>query len=172
LSLSDIYPDKDEALRLAGQLKLGQKMWTLSALLDNKTNSCPPRLEKQLRAINNHDTFFVVKYASLGQSHRPIIKVIKYLQNPYKLKWLHPRIVFSRHTNLQEKLQGDLQQKVCWGVVNADFGPLPCNCPQKYKVNGEWAYGGEHFSCRTAGSVYKILCNANDCNCFYIGKSQ
>jgi hypothetical protein len=107
LSLSGIYPDKDKALWLVGQLKLGQKMRKVSAVLDNKTNSGPTRLKKSC-AINKHDSFFVVKYVSLGQSHQPIIKVIKYLRNLYKLKWLRPRIVFSPHTNLQEKLLGGL----------------------------------------------------------------
>ncbi len=172
LSLSDIYPDKDKALWLAGQLKLGQKIWTLSAVLDNKTDSDPARLKKKSCTIDKHDSLFVVKYASLGRQHWPMIKVIKHLQDLYKLKWLCPCLIFSRHTNLQEKLLRDLGRKVLWGVVDADFSPCPCNCPQKYKVNGECAYGGEHFSCHTAGSVYKILCNANNCNCFYIGKSQ
>jgi hypothetical protein len=95
--------------------------------------------------------------------------VVKHLRNLYRLKWLRPRVVFSRHANLQEKLLGDLRRKVLWGVANADFGPHPCNCPRQYKVNGECAYGGECFTCRTAGSIYKILPN---CNCFYVGKSQ
>jgi hypothetical protein len=172
LSLSDIYPDKEEALRLARQLKLGQKMRTLSAVLNDKTNSGPTRLEKKSRTINKCGSSFVVKYESLGQSHWPMIKVMKNLRNSYKLKWLGPRIVFSRHANLQEKLLRDLRWKVLWGVVDAGFGPCSCNCPRKYKVNGECTYGGRHFSCCTAGSVYKISCNANSCNCFYIGKSQ
>jgi hypothetical protein len=108
LSLFDIYPDKDKALRLARQLKLGQKMRTLSAILDDKTNSGLARLEKKSRTINKHDSLFVVKYASLSQSHRPMIKVIKHLWSLYKLKWLRPRIVFSRHANLQAKLLRDL----------------------------------------------------------------
>jgi hypothetical protein len=68
LSLSDIYPDKDEALWLAGQLKLGQKMRTLSAVLDDKMSSGPARLEKQSRAIDKRDSFLIVKYSSLGKS--------------------------------------------------------------------------------------------------------
>jgi hypothetical protein len=107
LSLSGIYPDKDKALWLAGQLKLGQKMRTLSAVLDNKTNSGPTILEKKSRTINKPDSLFIVKYASISRSHRPMIKRIKKLLNLYKLKWLRPRIVFSRHANLQEKLLRD-----------------------------------------------------------------
>jgi hypothetical protein len=86
LSLSDIYPDKDEALRLAEQLKLGQKMRTLSAVLDNETSSDPARLEKQSRAIDKRDSFLIVKYASLGHSQCPIVKVVKHLRNLYRLK--------------------------------------------------------------------------------------
>jgi hypothetical protein len=147
-------------------------MQTLSAVLDDKTNSGPTRLEKKSHTINKRDSLFVVKYASLGQSHRPMITVIKNLWNSYMSKWLHPRVIFSHHTNLQEKLLRDLHRKVLWGVVDADFGRHPCNCPQKYKVNGECAYGSEHFSCRTVRRVFKISCNANNCNCFYVGKSQ
>ena len=40
LSLSDIYPDKHEALRSAGQLSKDQKMRTLSAVLE-KMNYVP-----------------------------------------------------------------------------------------------------------------------------------
>ena len=98
---------------------------------------------------------------------------MKHLRNLYKLKWLRPRVVFSRHTNLQEKLLGDLQQKILWGFNGANFGPHPCNCLRKFKVNGECAYGGTRFMCRTAGCVYKnISCNVPNCNCFYVGKSQ
>ncbi len=108
LSLSDIYPDKDKVLRLAGQLKLGQKMRTLSAVLNNETNSGPARLKKKSRTINKCESLFVLKYVSFSQSHRPMIKIIKNLQNLYKLKWLRPRVVFSHHTNLQEILLRDL----------------------------------------------------------------
>ncbi len=100
------------------------------------------------------------------------MKVVKHLRNLYRLKWLCPCVVFSRHANLQEKLLGDLRRKGFSGVADADFGPHPCNCPQQYKVNGECAYGGERLTCRTAGSVYKISCNVPNCNCFYVGKSQ
>ena len=79
---------------------------------------------------------------------------------------------FSRHTNLQEKLLGDLPQKILCGVHVADFGPRPCNCPRKFKVNGECTYSGTQFTCWTAGCVYKISCYVPNCNCFYMGKSQ
>ena len=100
------------------------------------------------------------------------MKVVEHLRNLYPLKWLRPRVVFSRHANLQEKLIGDLRWKVLWGVADADFGPHPCNCPWQYKINGECAYGGERFTCQTAVSVYKISCNVPNCNCFYVDKSQ
>ena len=46
LSLLDIYPDKHKALRLARQLKPGQMMQTLSAVLNDESRSGPVRLEK------------------------------------------------------------------------------------------------------------------------------
>ncbi len=148
-------------------------MQTLSAVLDNKTSSGPAMLKKQSRAIDKGDSFLIVKYASLGHSQQPIIKVVKHLRNLYRLKWLRPRVVFSHHANLQVKLLGDLPQKVLWGVADATFGPHPCNCPRQYKVNGECTYGGECFACQMAGSIYKELsCNVPNCNCFYMGKSQ
>jgi hypothetical protein len=172
LSLLDIYPDKDQALQLARQLKLGQKMQTLSAVLNDKTSSGPDRLKKQSHAFDKRDSFLIVKYASLGHSQWLIVKVVKHLRNLCCLKWLHLHVVFSRHTNLQEKLLRNLQQNVLWGVADADFGPRPCNSPRQYKVNEKCAYGGECFTCQTAGSVYKISCNVPNCNCFYVGKSQ
>jgi hypothetical protein len=48
----------------------------------------------------------------------------------------------------------------------------PCNCPNKYKVNGKCAYSSDKSSCCTAGKIYKITRKAQNCNCVYIGKSQ
>jgi hypothetical protein len=90
LSLSKIYPDKHDALRLTGQIKLRQKMQTLKAFLYDKSSSGPARLEKKSRATNKHDSLLVVKFANLGSNHRPIIQIIKHLRNEYKLKWLRP----------------------------------------------------------------------------------
>ncbi len=42
--------------------------------------------------------------------------MVEHLRNLYPLKWLRPRVVFSRHANLQEKLIGDLRWKVLWGL--------------------------------------------------------
>jgi hypothetical protein len=123
----------------------------LSAVIDNKMNSGPTRLKKKSQTIYKHDSLFVVKYVSLGRSHQPMIKVIKHLWNLYKLKWLHPCVVFSHHTNLQEKLLRDLRWKVLWGVVDADFGWHPCNCPRKYKVNAS-------TSCAAMPEVYTKFC--------------
>ena len=172
MSLSDIYPDKHDALRLAGQLKHDQKMRTLGAVLDDESDSGPARLEKKSRATDKRDSFLVVKYASLGHSQRPLVQTVKKLRNAFKLKWLRPRVVFSRHTNLQEKLLGDLRRKLLMGIEDADFGPRPCNCPRKFKVDGVCAYGDSKFTCRTAGCVYKITCKVPNCQCFYVGKSQ
>ena len=147
-------------------------MQTLGAVLDDESRSGPARLAKKLHTVDKRDSFLIVKYASLRHSQRPVVQAVKHLRNLYRLKWLRPRVVFSRHNNLQEKLLGDLQQKILWGVHNADFGPRPCNCPRKFKVNGECAYGSTRFSCQTAGCVYKISCNLPNCNCFYLGKSQ
>jgi hypothetical protein len=41
LSMSDIYPDKHEALHIAGQLKTGQKMRTLSKILSDESTLGP-----------------------------------------------------------------------------------------------------------------------------------
>ncbi len=79
-------------------------MRTLSAVLDDKTNSGPARLEKQSRAIDEGDSFFVVKYVSLGQSHRPIIKVIKYLQKILQVEMAVP----FRHLQPSNKSAGEI----------------------------------------------------------------
>ena len=101
--------------------------------------------------------------------------MVKKLRNEFKLKWLLPRVVYSRHTNLQEKLLSNLKCKLMLGITDKDLGQRPCNCRNAFKVNGNCAYGGE-TSCRTAGIVYKISCKGDNgnsaCNCFYIGKSQ
>jgi hypothetical protein len=46
LSLSKIYPDKHDALQLARQIKFGQKMQTLKAVLDYKSSPGPAGLKK------------------------------------------------------------------------------------------------------------------------------
>jgi hypothetical protein len=170
-SISDIYPDKHEALKIAGQLKNGKKMQKLGEVLEDELRSGPTRLKKQSRCMDKHNTLFIVKYANLGKQQQPNSMVIKSLRNAYKLKLLCPHVIYSWHTNLQERLLGDLKRKLLWGVVDADLGKRPFNCPTKFKVYGECAYGGNN-SCQTSGTVYKILCKHENCNCFYIGKSQ
>jgi hypothetical protein len=145
-------------------------MHTLGDILDDKSRSSPIRLKKRSRAVNKRDTFFIVKYANLGKERQPISQTLKNLRNAYRLKWLRPHKVYSRHNNIQEKLLVDLRCKLLWNVVHADMGKRPCNCPTKFKVNGVCAYGGDD-SCRTSGTVYKISCLSNGCKCFYIGKS-
>jgi hypothetical protein len=162
-SISDIYPDKHDALTIAGQLRNGK--------LEDKSRSSPTRLKKLSRTMDKHNTLFIVEYVSLGKQQQPISMVIKSLQNAYQLKWLRPRVIYSRHTTLQERLLGDLKCKLLWGVINADLGKCPCNCPAKFKINWECAYEG-NGSCRTSSTVYKISCKHEICNCFYIGKSH
>jgi hypothetical protein len=70
---------------------------------------------------------------------------------------------------IQEKLRGDLKCKLLWGITDADLGCHPCNCPRAHKVNGVC---DDASSCHTTRTVYKIMCETNCCNCFYIGKSQ
>ncbi len=135
-SMSDIHPDKHDALTIAGQLKSGQKMRKLGDILDDELRSGPIRLKKRSRAVNKCDTFFIMKYANLGKERQPISQTLKSLRNAYRLKWLCPRVVYSRHKDLQEKLLGDLRRKLLWNVVDADMGKCPCNCPTKFKVNG------------------------------------
>ncbi len=142
-----------------------QNMHTLSEVLEDESRSSPSRLEKQSRAMDKHDTFFIVKYANLGKHQWPTSMVKKNLHNAYKLKWLRPRIVYSWHLKLQERLVGDLIRKLLWGVVDADLVKCPCNCPTKFKVNGECAYRGDK-SCCTSGTVYKILCKSDTLNYF------
>ncbi len=172
LSLSEIYLDKHEALSIAGQIKTSEKMRTLREVLNNNSWSGPTRLETQSRAINKHDSLFIVKYANLGRSNGPINQIIRSTRNEFKLKWLHPRVIYSCHSNLQEKLLGNLKRIFLWGITDANLGCHPQNCPRNHTVNGLWAYGSNSYSCQTAGTVYKITCKDNGCNCFYIGKSQ
>jgi len=153
VSLSDFYHDKHEALRIAGHLKDGQMMRMLGAVLDDESSSGPNRLDKKSRAVDCRDSLFIVKFANLGKN-KPINHVIRHLRNLYKLKWLRLRVVFSRHTNLQEKLLGDLRRKLMLGIVDADLGQRPCNCPRRFKIDGQCAYSsGDRFTCRTAGTV-------------------
>ena len=147
-------------------------MCTLHAILEDNTKSGPSRLDKRQRQKDKQDTFFIVKYANLSHGIRPMNKVIKCLQNTYPLKWLRTRMVYSQHTNLHGKLLGNLRQKLPWGIVDADLGQRPCNCPCRFKVNEECAYGGDD-TCQTSSTIYKVTCKANEnCKCFYIDKSQ
>jgi hypothetical protein len=109
--MSDIYPDKHEALSIAGQLKPSEKLRTLSAILSEEETSGRTQARNKSRSIDKRDSLFIVKYASLGRN-KPIHAVVKKLRNDFKLKWLRPRVVYSRQTNLQEKLLGDLLRKL------------------------------------------------------------
>jgi hypothetical protein len=170
-SISDVYPDKHESLTISGQLKNGKKMQKLGEVLEDESRLGPRRLKKQSHGMDKCNTLFIVKYANLGKQQQPISMVIKSLWNAYQLKWLCPHVVYSWHTNLQERLLEDLKCKLLWDVVDADLGKRPCNYPNKFKVNGECTHGSDN-SCRTFGTVYKISCKHENCNCFYIGKSQ
>jgi hypothetical protein len=79
--MSDIYPDKHDALTIAGHLKPGKKMRMLGDILDDESRSGPIRLEKRSRAVNKGDTFFIVKYAKLGKERQPISQTLKSLRN-------------------------------------------------------------------------------------------
>jgi hypothetical protein len=172
LSISTIYPDKNEALQTAGQLKENRELQTLQAVLKDESQSGPLQLERKSHKTDHHDTLFITKYANLGPNTRPINQVIKKLRNQYNLRWLRPRVVYSRHMNLHKKLLGNLKQKLLIGIVNADLGQWPCNCLMKFKVNGACAFGGDEPCC-TTGVIYKVSCCASQsCNCFYICKSQ
>jgi hypothetical protein len=172
LSLSEIYPDKHEALSIASQIKSSEKMRSLCEVLNNNSQSCPSRLENQSRAINKRDSLFIVTYANLGQSNRPINQIIRRMRNKFKLKWLRPRVIYSCHSNLQEKLLGDLKRKLLWGITDANLGCCPCNCPRNHKVNGVCAYSSNIYTCQTTKTVYKNTCKVNGCKCFYIWKLQ
>jgi hypothetical protein len=147
-------------------------MRMLSAVLDNKTNSGPARLEKQSHAINKRDSFFVAKYASLGQSHRLIIKVIKYHRNSYKLKWPRSCVVFSRHTNLQEKLLGISNGKF---VEELLMQTLVCTLATVHKSvksmkSAPTATSTSRAALPEAYTKFRVM--LINCNCFYIGQSQ
>ncbi len=112
LSLLDIYPDKHEALSIAGQLKVDQNMRSLcDILLDDESWYDSTRLEKQLHAIDKCNSYIIVKFAHHGTNQQPINQVICHLRNDVHLKWLHPRVIYSKHSNLQEKLCSNLKQK-------------------------------------------------------------
>ncbi len=160
----DIYPDKHEALLIAGQLKPGQKMRSLYDILEDDSWSKPLRLEKRDCTVDKQDSFCIVKYAHLGNNHMPINQIIHRLQNEFKLKWLRPQVIYSRHSNLQEKPLGNLKRKLLWDICDADFGQRPCNYPNKYKVNGKCTYGSKQSTCHTAGIIYNITCPAPNCN--------
>ncbi len=65
LSLSDIYPDKHEALSIAKQIKPGKKMQIFCKVLNDNSTSGPARLDKRSRTVNKRDSLFIVKYVSL-----------------------------------------------------------------------------------------------------------
>ncbi len=137
LSLSEIYPDKHEALSIAGQIQTSEKMRTFCEVLNDNSWSGPTRLEKRSRAIDKRDSLFIVKYANLGWSNRPINQMICSMRNEFNLKWLCPRVIHSRHSNLQEKLLGDLKHKLLLGITDTDLGCHPyTNCPKITKWTG------------------------------------
>jgi hypothetical protein len=85
ISISDIYPDKHDALQIAGQIRLGQKMRTLKAVLDKEPQSSITRRKKKSCRIDKQDSLFIINYANFG-NHRPISQVIKCLRNSYNFK--------------------------------------------------------------------------------------
>jgi hypothetical protein len=56
-SIFNIYPDKHDALLIAGQIKPGQKMRTLKAVLKKEPQSSLTRLEKKYCGINKETLY-------------------------------------------------------------------------------------------------------------------
>jgi hypothetical protein len=83
-------------------------MRTIQAVIDEESRSRQEQDKKKSQKIDKRDSLFIVKYANLGNNHRPIQQVIKRLRNSYNLKWLQPHVIFGQHSNLQEKLLADL----------------------------------------------------------------
>jgi hypothetical protein len=102
-------------------------------VLEDESQSSPLWLERTSCQNDYPDTLFITKYANLGPNTRLIKQVIKKLRNQYNLRWLRPHIVYSRHMDHHEILLGDPKQKLLIGIVDADLGQRPCNCPAKLR---------------------------------------
>jgi hypothetical protein len=99
LSLSDIYPDKHEALQTAGKICAGEKMRTIQAVIDEESRSRQERDKKKSPKMDTQDSLFNVKYMNFGNNHRPIQQVIKRLRNSYNLKWLQLHVIHQNSQN-------------------------------------------------------------------------
>ena len=171
VSLSTSNPKNHAALKAAGHLRgKDAQLPKLSTILDSRTRE---KAEAEMKKTEwNKDakrTIFIIKKYE-GKWRTPIHVTLKKLREKYGLKWFRYRILSSRHSNLKEKLLGDLSRKVMRGVEDFEYVKKirrgKCTCVRTHKPNGECMYKEE---CETKAVIYKITCKC--CDSFYIGKT-
>ena len=75
---------------------------------------------------------------------------------------------YTKHSNLRELFQEDLNKKMMDGINSRDFMDLDCNCNKNNLRNGVCIFCGY---CRKKCVVYKATCNCKDHH-KYIGYTQ
>lgn len=81
-------------------------MRALGVVLLGDAEQRPICVAKRDRAINKHDSLFIVKFENLG-NNMPLDPLIRRLRNEFKLNGSALGLSIA-HSNLQEKLLGDL----------------------------------------------------------------
>ena len=81
---------------------------------------------------------------------------------------MRTEVAYSKHTCFDEKLNGDLNNKVMKNIMYSELADRPCNCNVKSLLpNGKCMYGRK---CMTSMVVYELKWKVTGKS--YIGKTQ
>ena len=177
--MDELYPHHITALRKAKLIKKDFKFLTLKeqfALIQNSKPKPKEELSEEEIAKQNKDkrdksrtTWFCIGYSRIWGL--PIHKRLERLRKKHGLTFLRNRMSYSRFTNLGEKLNADVNNKVMKGVFDFKNKDSKCNCTAVYSIKDK--YGKKAClwdgKCRIATVVYELICKKTGKS--YIGKT-
>mmetsp|Transcript_40610 Transcript_40610/g.60223 ORF Transcript_40610/g.60223 Transcript_40610/m.60223 type:complete len:259 (-) Transcript_40610:358-1134(-) len=129
--LDELYPKHfQQALSNAGLLKdfdiptLGEKKESIERSQNDPTTAA---LKKRRERDRKRAIYFKAAYCNFRTV--PIHAIIRKIKKRFpSLTWLRVSMSYSRHANLRELFQGDLNAKLNKNLLSADFMDRPCNC--------------------------------------------
>ena len=171
-TMEQIFPIHMEKLDKAGLIKGKHKSIKLGEIFKREqinNNDRELQMKKKKRDKQRmRSIFFKISKSEIWRN-KPIHKIINELKSKFlSLKWLRVSMCIKRFTNLRERFQGDLTEKLNENLISEDFETRKCNCNKaSRKKDGTCAYAEK---CRTMMVVYEATCNFTGKK--YIGNTQ
>lgn len=165
IRVTDHYPEHRNALVDAGLCMIDKT--PLEATFGQKWAPEPENSRKKRHQNEKRTIHFVSSFIG-NYLKEPIHVILKRLRDIFDVKWLKVRMCHKRFSSIENRIQGDLRQKVDKGVLSDDYCDWNCNCGPSAKRDGEciWPEG----RCRTKCVIYNYTCLC--CRAEYIGSTQ